>query len=203
MSDITNSDLTLLFKSWQAGDPEVLNQVIPMVYADLRAMARRFFAGQAPHTLQPTDLVHGVYERLMGSATPVFENRMHFFNTARVIMRQLLVEHARIRGAAKRGGGLNTSLDDDDFVISQMQVDPDTMLALSRALETLKTMDPRRCRILELRFFVGLQIDEIAEVLEVTPRTIRREWQTARSWLARQLEKDPKTEASKGGADGP
>ena len=206
MSDVnatSPSELTLLFQSWKTGDPNVLNQVIPMVYDDLRSMARRFFAGQAPQTLQPTDLVHGVYERLMGSATPVFENRMHFFNTARVIMRQLLVEHARIRGAAKRAGGPKTNLDEYETMISQMRVDPDTMLALSRALDTMRTMDPRMCRILELRFFIGLQIEEIAELLDVTPRTIRREWQTARGWLARQLKHDPQArQVFKRGAGG-
>ncbi len=192
MEDVANGrvsrEITHLFQSWDQGDPDAINQVFVLVYNDLRIMARRFFREGAGLTLQPTALVHHVYERLLDGKPLTFENRVHFFNTARLLMRQILMEHARLRKAAKRGGGQSPeTLDEGQFSLEPSGIDPETLLAMNDCLNRLKEMDPRKHRILELRFFLGLQIDEIAELLGISDSTILREWRTARSWLAREL----------------
>lgn len=186
-------DVTNLLQRWNDGDPEALDMVVTLVYRDLKKAGRYYLKTGRDASMSPTILVHGVYERLADGEPCNFQNRDHFFNTARMIMRQLLVQQARKRGAEKRGGDLeiNKTLD-EGFQSGKLPVDADLMDEINECLDRLKEMDPRKHQMIELRFFVGLNMDEIAEIVGVSERTIRREWQTARSWLARELKKSRK-----------
>jgi RNA polymerase sigma factor (TIGR02999 family) len=176
-----------LLKAWGAGDDEALATLLPLIYDDLRRQARRYMRGQTPgQTLQTTALVHEAYLRLLGQSSVEWKGRAHFFGVAAKAMRSILVDHARARVAAKRGGASRAVTLEDAGGIAEPQPGVD-VLALHDALDRLAEMDGRKSQLVELRYFGGLGIDETAAVLGVSPATVKREWTTARAWLRREL----------------
>jgi RNA polymerase sigma factor (TIGR02999 family) len=182
-------DVTDLLLSWRHGDAAALDRLISVVYDELRRVARRRLRNEPPgHALQSTALVHEVYLRLVNVDHMTVRDRTHFFALAARLMRQILVDHARRQHAGKRGGRATmVSLDGVSPVAQPSSVD---VLALDQALEALSSIDERQCRVVELRFFAGLNIDEAAEALGVSPATVEREWALAKAWLYRQLSAD-------------
>lgn len=181
MPHVPSNTVTQLLAQWADGSEDALNRLIPLVYDELRRQARRYFRQErVDHTLQSTALVHEAYLRLCKQPAPQLANREHFFAVSAQLMRQILVEHARRHRAAKRGGGHKLALD-DSVALPNMK-DPD-VVALDEALQELSQLDPRQSHIVELRFFGGLSITEIASVLHVSPATVKRDWATARVWL--------------------
>lgn len=178
--------VTALLARLNAGEPEVVDRLFPLVYAELRRAAQRALrAERSGHTLQPTALVHEVYLKLAAGGPPGSRNRAHFLGIAARAMRQILVDHSRRRGAAKRGGGaVGEPLD-------SRHADPaapfDDLVALDDALDRLGAVNPRLRQVVELRYFAGLTDEEIADALEVTSRTVQRDWVKARAWLYREL----------------
>jgi RNA polymerase sigma-70 factor (ECF subfamily) len=179
-------DVTELLLSWRQGDAAALDRLIPLVYDELRRVARRRLRGESPeHGLQSAALVHEVYLRLVDVDRMALKNRTHFFAVAATLMRQILVDYARRQRAAKRGGrDATVTLEGALPATLPSSVD---VLALDQALAALSSIDARQCRVVELRFFAGLNIDETAEALGVSPATVEREWALARAWLYRQL----------------
>jgi RNA polymerase sigma factor (TIGR02999 family) len=179
-------EVTELLLSWRQGDAAALDRLIPVVYDELRRVARRRLRGEPPgHALQSTALVHEVYLRLVDVDRMTLKNRTHFFALAATLMRQILVDHARRQHADKRGGGATMmSLEDVSPAAQPPSVD---VLALDQALEALSAIDVRQGSVVELRFFAGLNIDEAAEALGVSPATVEREWALAKAWLYRRL----------------
>jgi RNA polymerase sigma-70 factor, ECF subfamily len=159
---------------------------MPLVYDELRRLARHYLRRErSDHTLQSTALVHEAYVRLIGQDSPPWQSRTHFFGIAARLMRQILVEHARAHHAAKRGGhALKITLDDATALLQPADVD---LLALDDALQTLSALDERQSRIVELRFFAGLTLEDTAEALEISRATVAREWTIARAWLYREI----------------
>jgi len=185
--------LTELLGKWRAGDEESLRLIFPVVYAELKRLARlRLRKERANHTLQSTALVHEAYLRLMKSDPIHFENRDHFFAIAALLMRQVLVDYARQRNAAKRDGGYMLTLDDGTVGPKAENID---IVALDDALGDLAKLDPQQGRIVELRYFGGLSIEETARALGVSPATVKREWATARIWLYRAMSESALHEA--------
>jgi RNA polymerase sigma factor (TIGR02999 family) len=180
--------ITQLLKSWQQGDAQSGEEVVPLVYAELRRMARiRLSAERGGHTLQPTALVNEAWLRLMQQHGAGWQNRTQFFAIAAQAMRRILVDHARRRQSDKRNAGeAPVSLASIEDTVESPMPDED-MLALDAALERLTALDARQARVVELRFFGGLSIEDTAEVLELSPATVKREWATARAWLFRQI----------------
>ena len=178
--------VTNLLVRWRQGDEQALDALIPLVYGELRALAHHYLRAERPgNTLQSTALVHEAYVRLVGHEPPALQNRAHFFGVAARLMREILVEHARAQQAAKRGGGAaRLSLEDALEVAQPMDVD---VLRLDDALKELARVDERQSRIVELRYFTGLSLDETADVLGISPATVSREWTIARAWLYRQM----------------
>ena len=182
---VTSNTVSQLLAKWADGSEDALRSVIPLVYDELRRQARRYFRKErADHTLQTTALVHEAYLRLCVQQGPQLANREHFFAVSAQLMRQILVEHARRHRAAKRGGGHKLALD-ESVALPNMR-DPD-VVALDEALLELAQLDSRQSQVVELRFFGGLSITEIASVLHVSPATVKREWTTARVWLHRAI----------------
>ncbi len=173
---------------WRSGDREALDSLIPLVYAELRHIAQHYLRNERPgHTLQSTALVHEAYVRLIRQDLPQWQNRAHFFAVAGQLMRQILVDHARAYRADKRGGGVCTlALDEAEEDAQQVDVD---IVALDDALKTLSAMDPQQGKVVELKFFGGLSIEDTAEVLGVSSSTVKRDWITARAWLHRELDR--------------
>jgi RNA polymerase sigma factor (TIGR02999 family) len=171
---------------WRGGDREALDALIPIVYGELRRMAHRYLERErSDHTLQSTALVHEVYVRLIGQKLPEWQSRAHFFGVAARLMRQILVEYARGHLAAKRGGGAcKVTVESGALVAQKSDVD---VILLDDALFELAKLDARQSRIVELRFFGGLSIDDTSEVLGISPATVVREWTTARIWLHREI----------------
>lgn len=185
-------DLTNLLKAWSAGDAQALEQLEPLVHRQLREMARRMLAAEtAADGWQPTDLVHELYLRLLDWRVVQWQNRAHFFSTTARMMRRTLVDSARARRAAKRGLGAGIVPLDMDVPAPRPQVD---VIALDDALEVLSTLEPRPSRVIELRFFGGFTVEESAEALGVSVRTVINDWNTARAWLYRELSKRPAQE---------
>jgi RNA polymerase sigma factor (TIGR02999 family) len=178
--------VTDLLTQWRAGDREALDALMPMVYGELRRLARHYLRQERPdHTLQSTALVHEAYVRMVGQDPPEWKNRAHFFGVAARLMRQILVDHARTSRAAKRGGdSLTLSL--NEAVAGSKGKDLD-ILALDSALNNLAQLNPQQSEIVELRFFSGLTIEDTSEVLGVSPATVKRNWTTARAWLFREM----------------
>jgi len=186
MSAPDQVDITGLLVAWKDGDDEALDELIPIVYSELRRLARYQLRGErAGHSLQPTALTHEAFLRLFGTRRVSWQNRVHFFSVAAQSMRRVLVEHARKRSATKRGGGA-TRITLDDAKTPGETVDLD-VLALNEALTELEKIDPRQCRIVELRYFGGLETEETAEVLGISPSTVKRDWRVAKIWLRRAL----------------
>ena len=178
----SGQDVTGLLLQWRDGRKEALDRLVPIVYAELRRVARaRLRAERDGHSLRTTELVHEVYLRLVDLDRMTLDNRAHFFAVASRLMRQILVDHARRRGAEKRGGDVTLiSLADASPAAPTTAVD---VLALDEALDALTALDDRLCRVVELKFFGGLTTNEIAEVLQLSPATIERDWSFARAWL--------------------
>jgi RNA polymerase sigma factor (TIGR02999 family) len=187
------SDITSLLRAWSNGDRSALDQLLPVVYAELHRQAERYMRSQPPgHTLQATGLVHEAYLRLVNRRDMEWSGRAHFFGVAAKAMRSILVDHARARGAAKRGGGAN-QLTLEDVEASDGGAVPGGeigVLALDEAISRLAELDPRKGSLVELRYFGGLSIEETAKVLGISPATVKREWRTARAWLRRELSPD-------------
>jgi RNA polymerase sigma factor (TIGR02999 family) len=184
------SDVTGLLAAWSAGDRAALDALLPTVYAELRRQAERALRLEgAGHTLQPTALVHEAYLRLVARPSPRWQSRSHFIAVAARCMRQVLVDAARSRQAAKRGGGARavTLGDADGVAASDAGEDDVEVLALDAALERLAALDPAQARLVELRYFVGFTLDETAAAMGVSPATVSREWSVARRWLRREL----------------
>jgi len=177
---------TVLLNRLQDGDAQAGEQLLPLLYEELKAIARRQFRGQPDgHTLQATVLVHEAFLRLVGRPPKTWQDRKHFFAVAATAMRQILVNHARAKNADKRGGGGQRLVLDENAVASK---DPGLdVLDLNEALEKLKTIDERKHRVVELRFFAGLTVPEVADVLQLSVTTIESEWRGARAWLATTL----------------
>lgn len=177
--------VTRLLDEVGRGDPLAAEQLLPLVYAELRSIAEKHMRGERPdHTLQPTALVHEAYLRLLGSAPIAFESRLHFLRTASQVMRRVLVDHARARNTAKRGGAIHLPLNEaiagaDDELIE--------LLVLDDALTQLAAAEPRWAQVAELRFFGGLEVPEVAAALGISEATVKRDWQFARAWLAQVL----------------
>ena len=191
-------DVTTLLQRWSEGDRTALDRLLPMIHAELRRIAARQLAGERDdHTLVPTALVSELFLRLVDQRRAAWDNRAQFFAVAAQLMRRILVDYARSRQADKRGGAVTLlSLDDlaDDSPAqprADMRGDAAAdVLAIDQALERLAALDPDQARIIELRFFAGLTVEETAHVLRRSPRTIKREWRLARAWLHRELSGD-------------
>jgi RNA polymerase sigma factor (TIGR02999 family) len=184
------ADVTGLLIAWSEGDAAALDALLPIVYAELRRQARRALRREgAGNTLQPTALVHEAYLRLVGQRPSRWEGRAHFYGVASRCMRQVLVDAARTRRAAKRGGGAQpiTLGGAEQLVVAPAEAAGDDVLALDEALTRLAALDPEQARLVELRYFAGLTIDDTAATLGVSPATVSREWTVARRWLRREL----------------
>ena len=184
--DVPPDGVTGMLRAWRAGEPGALDALLPVVYAELHRLAERALRREVPgHTLEPTDLVNEAYLRLVDQSAVSWQNRSQFFGVAARCMRRILVDYARARGAAKRGGpGLRAALGDADAVSEEPAA---LVTAVHEALERFAVVDPEQARLVELRYFGGLTIEETAEVLGVSPATVKREWTVARAWLRREL----------------
>lgn len=182
------TEITALLVRWRSGDADALDRLLPVVYRELQAIARRHLARERPgHTLSTSGLVHEAYLELLGQSTVDWRDRVHFYAIASRTMRRILVWHARKRHAAKRSGGPLLTLD-EAIAIAPGGSDPAALLALNDALERLEAVDPRLCRVVECRHFGGLTVEETAAALEISPATVKRDWQAARAWLRVALE---------------
>lgn len=182
-------EVTSLLAAWSKGDVSALNKVMPLVYAELHRIARRAWSEQ-PHnnTLQPTALINEAYLKLANVENASFEDRCHFFAVACTAMRQILVNHAKSRLSGKRGGGrVNVSLDDVQPAVHQQAAE---IVALHEALDALQAVDPRKSKVVEMRYFGGLSVEETAAAMGVSVATVNRDWRLARSWLIREMNRD-------------
>lgn len=179
--------VTELLIRWRAGDHEALRALVPLVYQELRAMAHGLLrAERTDHTLQSTALVHEAYLKLVKQGPPEVQNRAHFFAVAARLMRQILVDYARSRGAAKRGAACRVQLEEGIETPGKEAVD---VVALDDALNQLSQRDSQQSQIVELRFFGGLTLEEAAEVLEISASTVKRDWRLAKAWIAREIQR--------------
>lgn len=187
MDDSSRQDVTGLLRQWTDGDQGALQKLMPVVYEELRRLAGHYLRLERPgHTLQPTALLHEAFLRLVGQREVVWQNRAHFFGIAAQMMRRILVDHARRKMAAKRDASayrVELALPEGEAEDREPE-----LLALDEALTQLEELDPRQARIVELRFFGGLTVEETAEVTGVSTRTVKREWRTARAWLRSELD---------------
>lgn len=183
MSLEKQADITELLSAWNRGDEQALAGVIPLVYKDLRLLARRHIGRSPAATVYSGTLVHEAYIRLMQARGIRFENRVHFFALCSQMIRRILVDHARRRGAAKRGG-LQVSLEEAVLGTKASDIEVE---ALDEALTAFAKIDPRKARVVELRYFGGLSTAETAEVLEISQETVTRDWRAAKTWLFREL----------------
>jgi RNA polymerase sigma factor (TIGR02999 family) len=181
--------VTKLLADWSAGDESAPEKLMPLVYDELRRLAHQYMRREKPgHTLQTSALVNEAYVRLVGQSKIRWESRAHFFGIAARLMRQILVDEARRRNFAKRGGGaIRVSLNEATAVAQEQSA---SVVALDDALKGLEKIDPRKSRIVELRFFGGMSIEETAEALKVSPGTVMRDWTFARAWLREQMSVD-------------
>lgn len=181
------SELTRVLDRVQQGDTRAAGELLPLVYDELRQLASAKMAREAAgHTLQPTALVHEAWLRLGGNAAPSFQNRAHFFGAAAEAMRRILIERARRRLAAKRGGG-TAPVDLDEIEIPSPVADDDQLLAVNEALEKFAVLDPRKAELVKLRYFVGMSFDEAATALGIAVPTAKQWWAYARAWLTVEL----------------
>jgi RNA polymerase sigma factor (TIGR02999 family) len=196
--EVDSVDITGLLRAWRQGDQTAFDQLMPLVYGQLRAQARRQMRQERSGlTLQSTAVVHEVYLRLTRAQEVDCHDRVHFFALAARVMRRVLVDAARARTALKRGGAMlptdHSSVVDLESMEAGDSQAAGAVCALHDALETLAQIDPRRAKVIELRFFGGLSVDETAEVLQVSPQTVMRDWRLARAWLARELRSSAST----------
>jgi RNA polymerase sigma-70 factor, ECF subfamily len=184
-------EVTTLLTAWGKGDPAALDKLIPLVYTELHRIARRIWR-QHPQsgTLQPTALINEAYLKLANAGSTTYQDRCHFFAVASTAMRQILVNHAKSRLSAKRGGGrVEVPLDDVQLAVDQ---EAEQIVSLHEALEALQRLDPRKSQVVEMRYFGGLSIEETAEALGVSIGTVNRDWRLARSWLIREMKRETK-----------
>jgi RNA polymerase sigma factor (TIGR02999 family) len=188
----SSNQVTELLVRWRRGDRTALDSLLPLVYSELRRIANHFLQDERPdHTLQSTALVHEAYLRLAQQDLPQWQNRAHFFAVAAQLMRQILVDYARSHRASKRGGHVyKLALDEAEEQPQALEVD---IVALDDALKSLAEMDSQQSRVVELKFFGGLSIDDTAEVLGISASTVKRDWITARAWLFRELDRSAAT----------
>ncbi|HET8899540.1 MAG TPA: ECF-type sigma factor [Rhodanobacteraceae bacterium] len=191
-------DITQLLGEWRLGNAGARDQLVQLLYPELRRQAQQVFRREsACQTLQPTALVHEAWLRLSGHAlAPAANDRSHLLAITARLMREILVDHARRRNAIKRDGGLRVSLSDPDFPAASTSATPD-MLSLDRALEQLETVDAVKARVVELRYFGGLSVEETGTALELSPATVKRHWQAARVWLFNALNNPPEDALSR------
>ena len=182
-------EVTTLLAAWGKGDPSALNQLMPLVYAELHRIARRVWNQyQGNETLQPTALINEAYLKLANAENASFQDRCHFLAVASTAMRQILVNHAKSRLSGKRGGGRpNVSLDEVQQAVDH---EAEEIVSLHEALEALQAIDPRKAKVVEMRYFGGLSIEETAEALDVSVGVVNRDWRLARSWLIRQMRRE-------------
>lgn len=181
--------ITQILLEMRSGTPEMMSELLPLVYDELRRLAGSYLRRErSDHTLQPTALVHEAYLRLMGQSGLEFENRAHFFGVSARLMREILIEYARSRNRLKRGGEFKTQIELDSAV-SMMSGGGLDVLAVDEALTKLEALDERQARIVEMKFFAGMTIEEIGEVLEISPATVKREWTSAKLLLSHMLGK--------------
>jgi len=186
MTQPETHEVTRLLQAWGQGEDGALEQMIPFVYKELRRIAHRYMAGERRgHTLQTTALINEAYLKLIDSRKVSWQNRAHFFAICAKLMRRILVDFARSRGYQKRGGGAQEITLDEGLMGAQER--GRNLLALDDAMETLSKVDARKSKVVELRFFGGLSVEETAEVLKVSPDTVLRDWRMARAWLGREL----------------
>lgn len=183
----SGGEVTLLLARLREGGQDAASELIPLVYGELRRMARAYMQHERPnHTLGASALVHEAYMRLVGDESGHWQNRAHFFAIAAHTMRQVLLDCARRRHADKRGGANARKVDiDAELLIAPEKLED--IIAIDEALERLATIDPRQSRLVELRFFAGLSVEEAAEVMGISPVTVKREWRLAKAWLYREL----------------
>jgi RNA polymerase sigma factor (TIGR02999 family) len=181
-------DVTGLLQAWSRGECSALDRLVPLVYRELHLRARRCMAGErAQHSLQTTALVHEAYLKLVGPSPVDWENRGHFFAVAARVMRRILVDHARARRSLKRGGEARPVELDEQLLVAG---GPDRdLVSLDDALRVLAALDERKVRVVEMRFFGGLSVEETAEVLGVSPQTVLRDWRLAKVWLLREMKR--------------
>jgi RNA polymerase sigma factor (TIGR02999 family) len=178
-------DVTLLLAAWARGSQQALDDLTPLVYRELRQLAAGYLRREPRgHTLQPTALVHEAYLRLVDQSNPDWQNRSHFFGVAARLMRQILVDHARRKHAGKRAGH-KVSLEETISFLPKRSRD---LIALDNGLDALEKIDPRKCKAVELRYFGGLSMDEIAQTLDVSPITVRRDLRMAEKWLHNEMQ---------------
>jgi RNA polymerase sigma factor (TIGR02999 family) len=184
--DSRTAEVTHLLRAWSGGDPAALEQLMPLVYQELRRMARRYMQReQQGNTLQATALVNEAFLRLVDVSGISWQDRAHFFAISAQVMRRILVDAARARGSRKRGGEV-ARVDLNESVDALPELDR-RLVDLDEALESLTQFDARKARVVELRFFVGLSVKEIAEVLKISAESVKRDWKLARAWLLREL----------------
>lgn len=184
----SKDNVTQMLIALSSGKPEIVHQLFPVVYAKLREMAGAYMRRERKdHTLQATEVVNEAYLKLVAQEALNFKNRAHFFGIAALAMRQILVDYAKQRAAAKRGGGLHKISLDDTAIISDDRAEH--LLALDEALKKLAEIDPQQSKIVELRYFTGLSIEETAEALGISSATVKREWRMAKAWLYQELSK--------------
>lgn len=194
MSVIASQEITKLLLAWSEGEQTALDQLMPLVYRELHRLAKRYLRRErANHSLQTTALVNEAYLRLIDADQIRWQNRAHFFAISARLMRQILVDFARSSAYQKRGGGVRAVPLDEALLIGE-QEDED-LVALDEALRDLAKIDARKSEVVELRFFGGLSVEESAEVLKVSPETVRRDWRLAKSWLRRRLSEGGQDEA--------
>lgn len=187
MNSPPDNEITRLLEAWSDGKQEALEELLPLVYAELRKMARRFMHSQSSgHTLQTTALIHEAYLKLADQKDKRWQNRTHFFAVAGKAMRHILVDHSRTRQRTKRGGE-NTKFISLDQVAEISTERAAEMVALDEALNRLEILEERKSQVVELRYFAGLSVEETAEVLKVSTKTVERDWRFAKTWLLREL----------------
>jgi len=179
-------EITQLLMNWSHGDNAALDQLVPLVYPELRRLAKRYMDREAPeHTLQTSALINEAYLKLVDQQNVQWENRSHFFALAAQVMRHILVDHARTRNYAKRGGGAPRVPLDEAAALTEQRASE--LIALDDALRDLATLDKCKSQIIELRFFGGLSLEETAEVMNISASTVQREWRAAKAWLHRAM----------------
>jgi RNA polymerase sigma factor (TIGR02999 family) len=189
-----SNQVTKLLHDWSQGNKAALDQLMPVVYAELRRLANSYLRNERPdHTLQATELIHEAYLRLIDQDTPQWESRAHFFGVAARLMRQILVDHARSRAAIRRGGDQQRISLDDTLLFSEDQAAE--LVAFDEALSRLAALDERKCRIIEMRSFGGMSVEETAEALGVSVPTIKRDMRLAKAWLRRELQLHEETDS--------
>ncbi len=186
MLNVDSHQITLLLADWSKGDEFALEQLMPLVYEELRRMARRYMRRlPSGHTFQTTELIHEAYLKIAKSDERNWQNRAHFFGVAAKAMRHILVDYARSKSSRRRGGWQERITFNENVVVSTES--SQEIIALDGALNELAVLDARKSRVVEMKFFGGLTIEEIAEVLKISPETVKRDWRFARTWLLREL----------------